>query len=67
LRSHPQVCGEIEPALARHHDVKDDDVEGQSVKKSARLGRRWGDCDAMTVFDQIAGQQSAKASIVVDN
>ncbi len=36
-------------------------------RKSASLGRRGGDRDAMAVFDQIAGQQSAKPSIVIDH
>ncbi len=67
LRSSPQVGGEIEPALDRHHDVKHDDVEGQHVQKSTGLCGRGRNRDAMTVFDEKGGQQGAKPSIVVDH
>ena len=62
-----EIAGEIEPALARHHDIEDDDVERQAAHGSARGRGVRGGRHAKAVLEQIARQQVADALVVVDH
>ena len=62
-----QVRGEVEAALARHHQVEDDQVEGEAAELAARIGRILGGGDEKAVVGQIAGEQPAQPGVVVDH
>ena len=57
-RGLPQRLGEFEPALARHHHVDDQEVEGDAGELPARLGGRGGGGDA----EAVARRGSASAA-----
>ena len=61
------ACGEFEPALARHHHVDDEEVEGEQRQLPARLRRRCRGGDAKAVRAEEALQQRADAHVVVDD
>ena len=63
-----ELAGKIEAALAGHHDVEDDDVEGEPAHGGARARRIGGGGDTRKpVLEQIARQQVADALVVVDD
>ena len=62
-----EVAGQVEPALAGHHHVEDDDVEGEAAHGGARARGVGGGGDAEAVLEQVARQQIADALIVVDD
>ena len=62
-----ELAGKIEAAFAGHHDVEDDDVEGEAAHGCARAGRIVRGRDAEALVEQVAGQQGANALVVVDD
>ena len=62
-----EVARELEPGLAGHHDVEDDEIEGEAAHgrpgASGVAGRR----DAEAVVLQEAREQIADALVVVDD
>src|SRR4029077_2992859 len=62
-----EAAGELHAALAGHHDVENDDVEGKPAHGGARADGIGGRGDAEAVLEQVARQQVPNALIVVDN
>ena len=61
----PQIGGEIEPAFARHHQVEDDQVEGQTAQLGAGVGGIRGGRDHEAVLRQELAQQLPQTVVVV--
>ena len=62
-----QAAGQLQAALAGHHDVENDNVEGKPAHGGARAGGIGGRGDAEAALEQVAGQQVPNTLIVVDN
>ena len=58
---------EIEPALARHHDVENEQIEFQAGELGPRVGRGLRGRNAIAFAEQEARQQRTDAPVVVDD
>jgi hypothetical protein len=58
---------EREAAFAWHHDVEEDEVEGQAAHRGACCCSISSDCDAEAVFEEVAAKQVANLLVVIDN
>jgi len=61
----PQGLGKAEAGFARHHDVENQQIEGDAAPRVARLRRVLGRCDTEPVLAQKPRQQIADAPVVV--
>ena len=62
-----QALGELQPVLARHHHVDDEEIESQPGELPARLLGVAGAGHAKAVAAEIAREQVADARVVVDD
>src|SRR5262245_45161220 len=69
--AHPRIlaqrAGQREAALARHHDIEHNEIEGKARELGARLGRVRGAGHAEAAVREVAAQQLAQPQIVIDN
>jgi len=67
LRVAAQGAGQRETALAGHHDIEHDQIEGKAGELGARLGGVGGAGHAKAAVAEIAAQQLAQPQIVIDD
>ncbi len=65
LARSPQRPGEVEAALARHHQVEDNEIEGGAGELAPRVGSVAGGGDDEAVLGEVAGEQLAQLAVVV--
>ena len=65
--SRRECAGQIEPVLARHHHIENQEIEIEPFELGPRFARRFGGGDPIAFAQEKAREQRADAAIVVDN